>query len=262
MRLQISSLLVLAACGGGSAVPDATPADVPEPVDAAPVDAAIDAPPDAPGPNLACLGQPAPTAGATTAIGGKVFAVDHYAIQPAVASVELHRRSDGGLVGQATSAADGTFSIAVTGPVDGFFVVTATGKLPTRAFSDTPLATPDGALLLVADAAELGRWYGDAGVTFATGVRTVVGVARDCAGDAFAGSTFAIAPAPASVVYYDDANKRWQPTLAASTNGFVLATATAAALTITPHFGSTVLPAKQVAARPDELTLAVISPYE
>jgi hypothetical protein len=260
MRLQISMCLLLAACGGGNpGVPDATLADAAKPVDA-PTEAAI----DAMGPDLSCLGQPPPSGGSgPIAITGKVFAVDHYAVAPTTATVELRRRSDDGLVGQATSAAaDGAFSIAAPGPVDGYFVVTANGKLPTRASSDTPLTADQDALLLVADAAELGRWYADAGGSFASGARTVVAAVRDCAREPATGSTASIAPAPASVVYYDDAAKRWQPALAASTNGFVLATSTAASVAITPRLGGTAFPVKQVAALPDTLTLVVISPYE
>src|SRR5258706_15358993 len=123
MGLKISLCLLLGACGRGTpAGPKPPVADTAKPVDA-PADAAI----DAMGPDLSCLGQPAPGGGSgPIAITGKVFAVDHYAVAPTTATVELRRRSDDGLVGQAISAAaDGAFSIAAPGPVDGYFVVTA-----------------------------------------------------------------------------------------------------------------------------------------
>lgn len=258
MRSVILAVMIVAGCGGdpGVTVDAATGRD-------AALAAALDAAPDAAaGPDLSCLGQPAPTGGGAMAIGGKVFAVDHYDVVPAVgAAVELRRTSDDGIVGQATAAGDGGFAIAAPGPVAGYFVVTATGHVPTRAFSDLPLTADDDALLLVADSAELARWYGDAGTVHVAGARTVVTAVRDCARHTIAGSTVGIAPA-SGVVYYDQPGKRWNPALAASTNGFALATSTAASVTITPRHLAAVFPSETVAALPDVLTLFVTSPYD
>jgi hypothetical protein len=221
-------LLVVAGCGGSPVVaPDAAIS-----IDAAP-DARPDANPDAlEALDLACVGQPA-SPPATTAIRGKVFAVVNYEIQAEVgAAVELRRSSDDGLVAEATTGADGGFEFPVTAAVAGYFVVTATGRLVTRATSDTPLDGEQDALLLVADTAEVARWYGDAGTVHA-----------------------------APVTYYDHLAKRWDPALAASTNGFALIPAAPASLAVTPAIGSTVFPTKTLAPIADQLALAVLSPY-
>ncbi|MBS1122997.1 MAG: hypothetical protein H6Q90_5225 [Deltaproteobacteria bacterium] len=262
-NLLVLPVLVVLACSGDHAeLPDAPlPADARPAVDvAAPPDVA----PDPLAPDLACAGQPPPAGTGTgpISITGKVFAIDHYEVAPAVgAMVELRRRSDDSLVGTATAGAEGAFAIAAPSPIAGYFVVTASGHLPTRAFSDTPLAADEDAALLVVDAAELARWYGDAGTSLAAGARTVVTVVRDCAREPIDDSTVVLAPAPATLVYYDDPGKRWNPALGAATNGIALATATAASLTITPRSGVTSLPAEPVEPLPDVLTLVVISPF-
>jgi hypothetical protein len=252
----------VAACSGGAT----EQSDAPLPPDARLVDAAVasDVATDGPAPALGCAGQQPPPGGAgPIAISGKVFAIDHYAVAPALgAAVELRRRSDDSLVGVATTGAEGVFTIAAPGPIEGYFVVTATGHLPTRAFSDTPFTGDEDAALLVADTAELARWYSDVGTSFVAGARTVVSVVRDCAREPITGSTVAIAPSPAKLAYYDAEAGRWDPALAASTNGVALAAQAAASLTITPSSGMTTLPSEQVAALPDVVTLVVISPFD
>jgi hypothetical protein len=248
-------LLVVAGCGGSPVVaPDAAIS-----IDAAP-DARPDANPDAlEALDLACVGQPA-SPPATTAIRGKVFAVVNYEIQAEVgAAVELRRSSDDGLVAEATTGADGGFEFPVTAAVAGYFVVTATGRLVTRATSDTPLDGEQDALLLVADTAEVARWYGDAGTVHAAGARTAIVAVRDCARHTADGATLTAGAAP--VTYYDHLAKRWDPALAASTNGFALIPAAPASLAVTPAIGSTVFPTKTLAPIADQLALAVLSPY-
>jgi len=83
--------LFACACSSPAAAPDA-PSTRDAPL---PIDAAVDAMPDAGGaPDLSCLGQPAnTTAPDPLAVDGTVFAIDHYQVAPfAGASVTLHRR--------------------------------------------------------------------------------------------------------------------------------------------------------------------------
>jgi hypothetical protein len=253
--LVLSVVVLVAACGGGGDAPDA-----PTVGDAAAIDArpAVDAIP-----GLGCLGQPPPAGSGAVSIDGAVLAVEAYAVEPvAGAAVELRRRGDDGIVGQATTAADGKFTIAADAPVDGYFIVTSAGHLPTYAFDDIRQPTGDDALLLVADAAELARWYADAGDTYAAGARTVITAVRDCDHATADTATVAIAPAPGELVYYDAIAMQWDPALTAATNGFALATDVAGAVTITPAFGGVTFPAEPIAALPDALTIAVVSPYQ
>ena len=253
--LFVVVVLAAAGCGGGGDAPDA-----PAAVDAAAIDAqvAVDA-----NPALACAGQSPPTGSGAVSIDGTVLAVEDYAVEPVTgAAVELRRRSDDGVVGQAVTTADGKFTIAAAAPVNGYFIVTSAGHLPTYAFDDMRQPTGDDALLLVADAAELARWYADAGGTYAAGARTLITAVRDCDHGTADIATVAVAPAPAELVYYDTTAMQWDPALTAATNGFALATDVAAAVTITPAFSGVTFPAEPIAALPDTLTIAVVSPYQ
>jgi hypothetical protein len=259
-RSHLLLALGLAAGCGGDAAPAADARDVDAEVVVPPDAAAPDADPDAP--DLTCLGDAAATAGADPlAVTGKVFAVAGYQVTPAAgAAVELRRRGDGALLAQAAADAEGGFELAVAGgaAIDAVVVVTAADHLPTRAFPADPLVGGEDLLLLVVDAAELAAWYQDAGDAYDPGDRTVLAAVVDCARDPIRGSTLTVAPAPAALTYYDDQAQVWDPALAASSNGFTLASGAAASVTLT----SAPLPPRTVPAAPDELTLALISPRE
>jgi hypothetical protein len=145
-------------------------------------------------------------------------------------------------------------------PVVGSYTATAAALLPSRVVFDLPVPATLGALIPVADAVELARWYADAGATYAPGARTVLPTIRGCALDTIAGATLAVAPG-AAVVYYDEPAMRWDPALAATTNGFAIVPAAAASITATDDAGAG-FPAETIDAAPDALTFATITPYE
>ena len=259
MRHLIPSLMLLVACGDGSSDPDASTTVDAARADAARADAMIDAGSLA---DLSCLGQPPDPGPGPVTIRGTVFAVENYDITPVPnAQVVVRRRSNGALVGSATTDADGKFEIPAPEPVIATFTVNAAGYPRTRAVSDVPVPAADDALLLVANNAELARWYADAGApAFTPGDRTAIVSLRDCAFDPLAGATVEVTPAPGTIAYYDEPAKRWSPTLSATTNGFALAAQAAPSLTVTPRVGATTLPAEEVDV--DGLTLAVITPHD
>jgi hypothetical protein len=260
--------LAAAACGDRPAPavdatsPDAARLDArPAAADAAAPDAVPDA---ADGPDLTCLDQDPPAAAADPlVVGGTVFAVVAYQLAPVEgAPVELRRRGDGGLVASATTGADGAFTLSVASggaPVDGYFAIATAGRLETRAYPGAPLVGGENAFLLVADAAEVGAWYDAAGEAY-TGQATVVADVVDCGDGSIAGATVDVAPAPAAVVYDDDAAGRWDPTLDASGNGYALVTGAAAEVTLTAHAAGQTFPGHAVPAAPGTLTLALTPP--
>jgi hypothetical protein len=261
--MKIAVFLVLAACSSPPAAPDAPHAADARAIDAPPP---VDAAPDAPGPDLACLGQPPPaTAPDPLPVEGKVFAVDHYDVAPVTgATVVLRRRGTDAMIAQATTAADGAFAMSVASggvPVDGYFAVAAAGYRPTRVEPGDPLSGGENALMLVAGDAELARWYAAAGATFTAGAPTLITASVDCARDTLDGSTLAVTPSPGAVTYYDTTAKQWDATLAASTNGFALVTAPAATVSATTSLGATSLPPHTVTVPAGTLTIAVLTPH-
>jgi hypothetical protein len=256
-------VLVLGACGGEAAAPDAAEIDARE-IDAREVDAAV---PDAePGADLSCLGlPPRATASDPLAVGGTVFAVHELEVaQLAGASVTIRKRGDDAVLASATTDDEGRFDATIASGgavVDAYLVVAAAGYLATRAEPVTPLAGGEDVLLIVADSAEVGAWYATAGDAYESGMRTVITAVADCARDAVRGATVAIAPAPATITYYDDVAQAWDPRLAASSNGFALATDAAAEVTITAQSGADSFPPATIAPQPDTVTLAVVQPF-
>jgi hypothetical protein len=242
MRSALAVLLLLAACHGDDvATPDATAPD------------ATIVPPDS---NLAfpCLGMPAPTG---DAIAGKVFEVVDFAVSPAVgATVEIRARADDALLASGVTADDGSFAIAVTAD-DVIVAVSIDGDLPTR---EVP-ASRDNLLVVTASSDEVASWYAQAGAAYTLDARTVLAGVSDCDGGAAIGATITTSPA-ATITYYDDQAKRWDPALAASTNGFALVTNAPADLTITPAIAPTSLPPRTIAATSGTLTIAAMSPRE
>lgn len=265
MKLAVSFLL-LAACGSSAtpATPDAAPGTDARAIDA-PVTPPIDAAPDAPGPDLACLGQPPPTtAPDPMPVEGTLFAVDHYALAPVDgAIVVLRHHGTEAVIAQATTGADGGFTMSVaTGgaAVDGYFTVAAAGYRPTRIEPGDPLSGGENALMLLASDVEVERWYAAAGTPFTAGDATLITAAVDCAHDTLDGSTIAVAPAPATVTYYDATGKQWDAGLAASTNGFSLVTGPASAVSVTARLGATSLPPHAITVQANALTIAVLTP--
>jgi hypothetical protein len=260
MKLAVS-LLVLAACSALPATPDA-PLTI---VDARAVDAPIiDTPADASGPDLMCLGQSPTAAPDPLLVEGKLFAVDHYDITPVVgATVVLRRRGTDAAIVQTTTAADGAFTMSVVShgvPVDGYFTVTAAGYRPTRVEPGDPLSGGENALMLVADDAEMTRWYAAAGVAFTAGVSTLITATVDCARDTLDGSTIAVAPSPGTVTYYDATGKQWDTQLATSTNGYALVTGAASSVAVTGQLGAVALPPHAITVPAGTLTIAVLTP--
>ena len=263
MKLAVSGLFAVAACGASPAAPDA-PLDA-RALDARSPDAPADSPPDAAGPNLACLGQAPPsTAPDPLPVAGKLFAVDHYDVAPVTGgTVVLRRRGTDAVLAQTTTAADGSFTMSVASggaPVDAYFAIAADGYRPTRVEPGDPLSGGENALMLVAADDELARWYTAAGATYAAGARTLVTANVDCDDATLAGSTVAIAPAPATTTYYDDIAKQWSSSLAASTNGFALVTGAAATVTATAAVGTTQLPPRTITVPSGTVTLALLPP--
>ena len=256
----VLALGLVAGCGSPAPGSDAAPAPDAPPADGALPDAAMpDADPDAPA--LDCLGtEPPAVAADPLEVTGKVFAVAGYQVTAFEgAAVELRRRGDGALLGEATTDREGAFTLSVTGgaAIDAVITVAADGQLATRAFPADPLVGGEDLLLLAVTAGELAAWYADAGDTYDPGDRTVLAAVVDCARDPIAGATVMVAPEPAALVYYDDDAPGWDPALAAADNGFALATGAAAEVTLIAD----PLPPRIVPAAPDELTLALISPH-
>ncbi|HEV7556336.1 MAG TPA: hypothetical protein VGO00_12805 [Kofleriaceae bacterium] len=231
-----------------------------------PIDAAIDAMPDAGDElDLACLGQPATaTAPDPLAVDGTVFAIDHYHVAPlAGATVTLHRRADDGVIASLVTGADGTYALSIaTGgaAVDAYYTVDAAGELPARIDPGDPLTTGFFALAVVASEAEVARWYGDAGATYTTGASTLISIAVDCSHTAVPAATTTIAPT-GQLTYYDAAAMRWDPQLAASTNGFTLVTNAAANETVTAAWHGQAFPAHPAVAPAGTLSVAVATPH-
>ena len=146
-------------------------------------------------------------------VEGKLFAVDNYEVTPVNgATVVLLRRGTDAVIAEATTAADGGFTMSVASggaPVDGYFTVGAAGYRPTRVDPGDPLSGGENALMLVASDAELARWYAAAGTTFTPGSPTLITAAVDCAHATLDGSTIDVAPAPATVTYYDAIGTQW-----------------------------------------------------
>lgn len=219
-------LVSLAACSAPAAAPDAGAPDA-VPVDAPPID-----------------------------VTGKVFAVVGYVASPVEdATVEVRARDGDALLATARTDAEGAFAVSLSGPADAIFAVTAAGRAPTRAFPAAPLAGGEDQLLVVASADELAAWYADAGATYASGARTILAGVVDAAGDPVAGATVAVEPA-APVVYYDADAARWDPALTATTNGFALVPGAAAIVTLDVDGAG---PPREIPARPDTLTIAVLT---
>jgi hypothetical protein len=265
MKSLVSALFAVAACGSSPAAPDAPSHADARGLDARAPDARPDGPPDASGPDLACLGQPPPsTAPDPLPVGGKLFAVDHYNVAPVTGgTVVLRHHGSDAVLAQATTAADGSFAMTVASggaPVDAYFAISADGYRPTRVEPGDPLSGGENALMLVAADDELARWYAAAGTTYAAGARTLITASVDCANATLGGSTVAIAPAPATTTYYDDVSKQWSASLAASTNGFALVTGAAATVTATASIGTTQLPPRTVTVPAATLTLALLPP--
>jgi hypothetical protein len=252
------AVLFLAACGSAPAKPDAA-VDAPRPVDAM-IDAMVDADPNAP--DLSCLGMSPPaTAPDPLPVAGKLFVIDHYDVTPiASATVTVARKSDGVALGTAITADDGSFSTTIASggvPVAAVLTTTVAGFRPTRVDPGDPLSGGEDALMVVASDAEVARWHTDAN---ASGNDALIVVATDCARKAIPGATLAVAPSPGAVVYYDDTAKRWDPQLAASTNGFSLVTGAATSVSATARSGAVTFPAHTVAAPSGSLTVAVVTP--
>jgi hypothetical protein len=263
-------ILAAAACGdptterpdAADVAADGTPSidAASPPPDAAVPDAAV--PDAAAGPDLSCIGaEPPAVADDPLDITATVFAVAEYQVAAQVGvTVELRARGDGAPLAAATAGEGGDVTLTVPSggaPVDAFFAIASGAHLPTFAFPARPLV---GGERLVADEAELGRWYTDAAAgPFAAGARTAIVAVTDCAGQAIAGAT--ISASAGAVVYYDPDAQRWDPALPSAPNGFALVTGAAASeLTITAAAGEVALPPRPVPLAADALTLIVAAP--
>jgi len=145
--------------------------------------------------------------------------------------------------------------------VDAYYTIDATGELPVRIDPGDPLTTGFFALAIVATETEIQRWYADAGATYTAGASTLISIAVDCNHATVPAATDAIAPA-AQLTYYDADAMRWDPQLAASTNGFALVTNAAANETVTAAWHGQAFPAHPAATPAGTLSLAVASPYD
>ena len=134
----------------------------------------------------------------------------------------------------------------------------ATDALPTRADPGTPLLGGEDALLVVANDAELARWAADAGTPYVAGTGALLTTVVDCEGKVITGSTIAVAGA-GSITYYDDVAKRWDPALAASTNGFALVGGAPATAALHATIGSFAW-SRTTSVPPGTLAIAVVPP--
>jgi hypothetical protein len=257
------SLAVLAACGS----PAPSHPDAPRNVDAPRSDALPirDAPVDAyDGPDLACLGHPAPnTAPDPLSLDGKVFVVDHYQVTPfAGATLTVHRRSDDAVLATSTvTAADGTYALSAPTngtALDAYLAVAAPGEVAVRIDPGDPFTTGFFGLALVAPAAEIARWYADAGATYSATAPTVITIAVDCNHASIAGATITVAP-QAPLIYYNA--DHWDPTATSSDKGYALLAPANASETVTAAWHATTFPSHAVTAPASTLTLAVVTPY-
>ena len=255
--------VILAACGSPApSVLDAARSQADAPHRDAALDAFVSDAYD--GPDLSCLGQPAPAdAPDTLPLDGKVFVVDHYQVTPfAGATLTVHRRSDDAVLATSTTtAADGTYALsAMTNgtALDAYFTVAAPGEVAVRIEPGDPLTTGYFGLALVAPADEIARWYSDAGATYAASAATVIAIAVDCNHASIAGATMTVAP-QTPLVYYN--GNHWDPSAMSSDKGYALVAPAHASETITAAWHATTFPPHAVAAPASTLTLAVISPY-
>jgi len=256
MPRHFAWLLAIAACDGTPAATDAPQ-----------LDAAPDGAPDAfVDPRLPCLGTPAPmTAPDPLVLTGKLFAIDHYQVAPlAGGTVTLRPHGGGAPLAQATTAADGTFTLQVA--TEGYalaaeFTAAAAGYRPTLADPGDRLHGNETPLLIVAKDDELARWYTDAGASYTPGDRTLITATIGCAVDAIGGTTITSVPA-APVTYYNDPAKHWDPALAASTNGFALFPHAPQRLGVTAHLDTLGFPMATVAVPDGTVELALITPHK
>jgi hypothetical protein len=265
MRMcSIVSVLLFTACSSPAASVLDAPAHPQQ--DAPHRDAALDAVvPDAfDGPDLSCLGQPAPaTAPEPLPLDGKVFVVDHYQITPfAGATLTVHRRSDDAVLATSTvTASDGTYALSAAtngSALAAYLTVAAPGEVPVRIDPGDPLTTGFFGLALVAPPDEIARWYTDAGATYSATQPTMIAIAVDCNHASIAGATLTVAP-QAPLTYYNA--DHWDPTATTSDKGYALLGPPHPTETITAAWHTTSLPSHTVAAPAGTLTLAVISPY-
>ncbi|HTJ42974.1 MAG TPA: hypothetical protein VL463_12810 [Kofleriaceae bacterium] len=204
---------------------------------------------------------PNDTAADPITIGGKVFAVVDYHVS-ALDQVTVTLRDDAHVIATGTTAADGSFAITTASggrALDAYLVVDDGVHRPTYAMSGAPLDGTQDALIIVADDAELARWYTDAGDSWDASKRTLVAAVTDCQPKSTAASITA-SPAPAHVVYYDPVAQRWDKTLTSSANGFVILTGADASETITAHAGGATFPSHAFATKPGAIVLAVVPP--
>jgi hypothetical protein len=261
---SLASVVIFAACS--SPAPSVLDAPAPLHPDAPHRDAALDGfVPDAfDGPDLSCLGQPAPTtAPERLPLDGKVFAVDHYQVVPfAGATLTLHRRSDDTVLATSTTtAADGTYAMsATTGgtALDAYFTIAAPGEVPVRIDPGDPITTGYFGLGLVAPAAEIARWYADAGASYTPDASTLIAIAVDCSQATIAGATMTVAP-QAALTYYDAGH--WDPAATSSDQGYALVARASSTETLTAVARGQSFPAHTVTAPASTLTLAVTSPH-
>jgi len=259
---------ILAACTAPAVAPEggAPPADLRPPDATTSFD--LSPPPDAlavdAAPSLPCLGDAPPAqAPDPVAFGGKVFAVGGYQTQPlAGAPIALRRRGDDVLLATTATAADGAFAFSVPShglPVNAYLVVATNGRPTTREYS-APFVGGESALVVVADAAEVQRWYHDAGAAYDPAQPTLLAAVTDCQRRSLGGTTVDAVPPPAHLVYYDDRALRFTVALAASTNGYALLAGAAPSTAITAHVGADTFPSHAFPALPGELTIAIVAP--
>jgi hypothetical protein len=218
-------LLVCVGCGGGEGVqPDAAPA-------------------------------PSPDARPTVEVDGKVFATVAFQLT-AVEGAPVELRAGGAVLQTATTDADGAFSFRITPPLDAYVRVATDGRLPTVVLPPHPLVGGENLLTVVADAAEVGTWYTQVGDTYAAGARTVIVAVIDGHGDALAGATVAMSPAPGGFAYYDPDAHAFDPALGSAPNGFALATTAGASVTATASVGAP----RTIAPEAGALTMLAIAP--
>jgi hypothetical protein len=257
-----TGLLVLAACGGGTELPDGREArvDAPGPTIDSRVDA--NAPTADADTRLACLGDPAPGLTGPVTITGRVFEIVGYEATPlADAGLELRRLGTDAALAVATSGPDGAFTMTAGAPLDAYLVVGAPGRLGSFVYVEgDAMWTGQDALVFVATAAEVATWYADAGATYDDNSSTVLAVMRDCDRDAASGATLAVTPAT-PVVYYDESAMRWDPALTSASNGFaLLANAPASpALEVTLEAA---FPVEIVTSHPGAITMALVTPFD
>lgn len=200
---------LLAACGGDGSggvdvliiVPDAPPPDSPPPV-------------DAPGPNLACVNDPAPATGpnplAVSGSASDINIVSQMTVPVAGATLQAFRIGQAQAVANSTSDANGNWTLSIPNPattaVDGYIRASKTGNRTVYLYPPGPMAADIAmAPLLLFSNTTFSTIVAIAQVSQAASNGTVGLAIVDCNNMPLPGATIAVQQGGANVGQFFDA---------------------------------------------------------